>query len=1215
MMRLALLGPSPSAFVSMLFRVFASFNTLERKGEALLTASNRVSFFFPCLLLLSLLLTPAASITAAPRCSRGLSRLSSATLLSAPGMLCRPDDVRRKWIFLQDKPLQTATSLLNSHSSAPSRPLHLSALRIQKLRDVSSSPPSNVVKLQRHAILPDFSSTSPWSPGSLSLRLLPPFHSTPELAYIPSARDRAQRCSSTSRPDLFTEENPFGCGLLSPLSHLSPSSRPLPSVSGSCPPPLPSAGVEKTPETPAPRLGLPRPSQPSSVLCRFPRFRRDKSWSRVFSCFSRPGTPTRKTTPKAQAPSARVTEETSQAGLTSLPAENSTDEAPASASSQPSPRAPAECARPVAPSFICLRSPAKINLFLKVFPRATGDAFHPLLSLFHFVSLSDYLAVGLLPPGLQANARPPRRRERKETSDEDRTLRDREQGTHTLSGENNGERGENKDLGEHTNVGENGSGGNKRNVEGEDERENDVGCLSQVNFEILNPFPASVFPALSTLSFPYCCESKEGDILFSSSPLPCSAEKNLVLRAFSLYRRRIQDLERKDITQRREKDGQEGQRNCASGADRDSPRFVAFLHKSIPTEAGLGGASSNAATALLAACALAPPAGFFELVSTENTHAKAWESPPTGEPSAAAEEAAGRELLETEEASAGPAWRGEPPGNRRDKRRRLSSEAESEDDQKGEATLSRAQERCLRERVGLQRGAGTPRTLPETLGRDWRRLEVETNEKIKEDAERGSEKEVKEDAAEEDFQSKETQRLLTWLAEIGAELGSDVPFFLLSRGAALCTGRGEIVRDCSSEISRQFRLALRLGAQKNNQEKETREKRDTRYNGEKENQQHGEPEEENEEEGMRVRQGQSLLNAGKDRGEKEGEERSLCVYIFKPREGLGTKAVYDAFRTLANTSDAPSSPAVAFSAALQAHLAQSASRSRTFSDAPENTLDSLLPSFIPSLFENDLQAPAETLLPSLSRLREQLEAFQSRASPWGSLRVHGGSREPSEWPQALRGSREEGAETSPPRMRFSNSLREVNGTESLRLSPEPRSEEELGVLLLAAGMTGSGSAFVALTAEPADGREPEKGREETQKADTEKEEKKNEKMLWRHFLEEQMESGMRVFRCRLVSKLSSLTDETAEDTEPFSVERCMQARRSVEGEEDDKKRPGMKENTDSRAARKAREEERAEREGQRGRRLRQAVPWFSSDVAFEEVERRSGTGGDREIQP
>ncbi|KEP64689.1 UNVERIFIED_CONTAM: hypothetical protein HHA_306550 [Hammondia hammondi] len=1215
----------------MLVRVFASFNTLERKGEALLTASTRVSAFFPSLLLLSLLsllLTPAASVAAAPRYSRGLSRLSSATLLSAPGPLCRSDEVRKQWILLQDKPLQTATSLFNSHSSAPSRPLHPSSLRIQKLRDVPSSPPSNVVKVKRHNIIPDLSSTSPLSPGSSSLCLLSPFHATPDLAHIPSARDRAQRSSSSSCPDLFTEEKPFGCGLLSPSSHPSPASRPLPSVSGSCPPPLSSPSVE-TPETAAPSLGLPRPSQSSSVLCRFPCFSRDPSSSRVFSsCFPRPGTPTRKTTPKAQAPFCGIREESSQAGLASLPADNAADEAPASAASQPSPRAPAECARSVAPSFICLSSPAKINLFLKVFPRATGDEFHPLLSLFHFVSLSDYLAVGLLPPRLQENARQPGPRERKETSDEDRTLRDREQGKHTLSGENNSEREENRDLGEHQHVGENGSGGNKRNVEeGEDERENDdVGCLSQVNFEIPNPFPASVYPTLSTLSFPYRCESQDGDILFSSSPLPCAAEKNLVLRAFSLYRRRIQELAGKDTTEHRENDSrekerekerEEGQEKCAAGADRFSPRFVAFLHKSIPTEAGLGGASSNAATALLAACALAPPAGFFELVSTDNTHAKTSEASPTAALSAATEETAGSELWETEEASAGPAWRGEPPGRRRHKRRCLSSEAESEDDQKVEATLSPAQARCLSERVELKRGGGTPRTLPESLGRDWRRLEVETNENIKEEGKGETEKGVKEYAAEEDFESKETQRLLTWLAEIGAELGSDVPFFLLSRGAAVCTGRGEIVRDCSSEISRQFRLALRLGSQKNNQEKATRKNRDTRENGEKENQQHGDPEKENEEEGMRVRRGQSVLNGEKkDKGEKEEEELSLCVYIFKLREGLGTKAVYDAFRTLANASDAPSSPAVAFSAALQARLAQSASRSRAFSDAPQSPLDSLLPSFLPSLFENDLQAPAETLLPSLSRLREQLEAFQSRDGPWGSLRVHGGSREPSGRPQARRASREEGAATSPPRTRFSNSLRRMKGAESLPLSPKPRSEEELGCLLLAAGMTGSGSAFVALTAEPADGREPAKGREETQKkAETEKAEKKNEKMLWRHFLEEQMESGTRVFRCRLVSKSSSLTDETAENTEPFLVERCMQARKSVEGEEEEKKRTGMEGNTNSRAARKARKEERAEREGQRGRRLRQAVPWFSSDVAFEEVERRSGTGGDRESRP
>lgn len=159
-------------------------------------------------------------------------------------------------------------------------------------------------------------------------------------------------------------------------------------------------------------------------------------------------------------------------------------------------------------------------------------------------------------------------------------------------------------------------------------------------------------------SFDHLSFSDEGDVCFSSAALGCSPRRNLIFKAVNFFRRRcLPDLAY----------GWLGLDACLPFP----PRFLVHLAKRVPMRAGLGGGSSNAATAIHACGLLCCGGG-----------------------------------------------------------------------------LGRGQQPHLRGRHGRSLGFSNPRTLH----------------------------------------------------ALSREVGADVPFFLLSKGAALCSGVGEQVRDCTDSL-------------------------------------------------------------------------------------------------------------------------------------------------------------------------------------------------------------------------------------------------------------------------------------------------------------------------------------------------------------------------------------------------------------------------------
>lgn len=584
---------------------------------------------------------------------------------------------------------------------------------------------------------------------------------------------------------------------------------------------------------------------------------------------------------------------------------------------------------------VCLASPAKVNLFLKVFPRPPDAAFHPILSLFSFVSLSDYLAVYTLPANNAAVA----------------------------------------SLSLRVSVNGNGALSSSSPVSGSATLEEPEKAASSASAHSLtrppssarsalgasgfpeNPFPASS-SVLSSLCFPYSCASESGDVLLSTKPLPCSAKDNLILKALTLYREKVAELEGRPTSSEREL---EPRAPCPH-------RFLVYLHKNIPVQAGLGGASSNAAAALLAAYALAPPSPQYD---------------------------AGRGLRNGLGSQV-------PDGG--GKRPSIASQS---------GTQARDKE-----------GGDTPETRP--------------------------------------------RQTPPWLVDLGAQLGSDVPFFLLSRGAALCGGRGELVRDFTTEVFAQLAFL-------SNHTKKTARVTDDKNS-------------------FRV---SPLSDVGSSPG--------LYVYVIKPKEGLATKAVYDAFRTeqqLEDSSDnsrtkAPRRPGVCTPAA---GLSEALNRLPGALSFPFTS--QLHPCFLPALFENDLQAPALRCLPALKALHASVSRYV--ADRHGPL-LH------EDAPTTREGT---GAErrTSPQAPGPVSGLPSSAGRDGPYEERRGEKEDAGRPALLAGGMTGSGSAFVAIGV---DKDEQGLGEEERSRGVCST---RGEIQSWNSFLQSERLRGSQVFRCRFLTK-------------------------------------------------------------------------------------------------
>ncbi|PHJ17322.1 4-diphosphocytidyl-2-c-methyl-d-erythritol kinase [Cystoisospora suis] len=586
---------------------------------------------------------------------------------------------------------------------------------------------------------------------------------------------------------------------------------------------------------------------------------------------------------------------------------------------------------------VCLVSPAKINLFLRVFPRAPGAAFHPILSLFSFVSLSDYLAVYTLPPvGASATTVTPRSSEA--TNPEAAPVCSPSFKSATLNPR-------------------------KEQVLPCD----NLGALSGLRAKLPassypeNPFPSS---SLSSLSFPYSCVSEDGDILLSSKPLPCSARQNLILKALSLYRRKVAEFEKYSPLS--------GEVQGLQRSPRCTPRFLVYLHKNIPIQAGLGGASSNAASALLAAYSLAPPPFHY--------------------------------------------------GERKPLTNGLGSDVAESEKERLPGTTPPVIE-------GRQRSEDTPGTKEEQIP--------------------------------------------SWLVDIGAQLGSDVPFFLLSRGAALCEGRGEIVRDFTKEVSSQLSFLSR-----------------------------------DERKPSCVKDDEKSIDTPSS--ECPSSPR-LYIYVIKRKEGLGTKAVYDAFRAQHQSglpspdndsrSEVPNrssvhTPAEQLSEALK-HLPNACSFPFT---------RQLHPSFLPSLFINALHSSAEHCLPSLKALHASMSCYV-----YNDDRAHVSYRgAPTQGGTVVK--RKDCPEISPFLRRDESGRFPSTDSNDVHEKSSGENETKDRPVLLASGMTGSGSAFVGIGVE-------ETVREETPKEGADTQARVG---LWSSFLQSERMRGSKVFRCRFLTKTHHL---------------------------------------------------------------------------------------------